>query len=65
MKSLVKATIAAAVSALSLADGHALGWALVALVALFAVVVVTAVFSSRFKTDAQEVLRLLLGRPSG
>ena len=64
MKALVKATITA-VSALNLADGHALGWALVALVALFAVVVVTAVFSSQFKTDAQDVLRILLGRPRG
>jgi hypothetical protein len=60
MKSLVTATITTAASALSLAYDHALGWALFA---LFAVLVVTAVFSSRFKKDAQDVLCILLGRP--
>lgn len=64
MKSRVAATITT-VSALSLAD-RALGWVLfIAGAVLIFVLVVLAVFSSRFKDDAQEVLCILLGRPRG
>jgi hypothetical protein len=64
MKSRVAATITT-VGALSVAD-QALGWVLlIAGVVLIFVVVVPAVYSSRFKKDAQEVLCILLGRPRG
>jgi hypothetical protein len=63
MKSLV--AIITAIGALSLAD-RALGWSLlIAGVALIFGLVVLAVFPSQLKDDAQEVLRILLGRPRG
>ncbi|HWG64237.1 MAG TPA: hypothetical protein VG253_21315 [Streptosporangiaceae bacterium] len=62
MKSRVVATIAA-VGALSLTvPGRGL---LIAGVTLFFLVVATAVYWPRFRDDAQEVLRILLGRPRG
>jgi len=63
MKSRVAATITT-VSALSLAD-RALGWVLLIAGVVLIFVVVTAVYWPRFRKDAQEVLRILLGRPRG